>query len=144
MWRIRKQAREAEQRSQWRFLLRVSAAVTNIFSPARDQWISFCVLACSGRQRTNNNNYKKSAPIRHVAACRVEHAASSRGIFYVSFHFTTFDNLFPRGRARDSTWQAAGNNTNHLQPRNNNNSNNKPHDTNQHISFSLLRKELGH
>ena len=33
----RKQAREAEQRSQWRFLLRVSAAVTNIFSPARDQ-----------------------------------------------------------------------------------------------------------
>ena len=33
----RKQAREAEQRSQWRFLLGVFAAVTNIFSPARDQ-----------------------------------------------------------------------------------------------------------
>ena len=37
MRRIRKQAREAEQRSQWNFLLGVSAAVTNIFSPARDQ-----------------------------------------------------------------------------------------------------------
>ena len=104
MRRIRKQAREAEQRSQWRFLLGVSAAVTNIFSPARDQWISFCVLPCSGRQRTNNNNYKKSAPIRHVAACRVEHAASSRGISRI-LCFVSFHNIWQLVPRRPGAWQ---------------------------------------
>ena len=64
-------------------------------------------------------------------------------VFYVSFHFTTFDNLFPRGRPRDSTWQAAGNNTNHQQPRNNMLL--QQHATwHQPTHLSLLWKELGH